>query len=452
MSEIPSVSSTKFSVGTGITATTQLFNLVLGMLASIILARVLGPEGRGIYALAALLPSLIVTFGNLGIGPATVYYVARGEFRRQEILGNNVLLSVGVGAVGVLAGLVVVLFFRETVFPGVSPGYLLLALVLVPVEVFFSYVRYVLLGSQRIKEFNYIQIARSALFLGLIALALLGLRAGVTGAILAGLFTWLVVDALVFRLAKTVAGGIDFTPNPLYIKRATTYGVQAHLANILGFLNYRIDMFLVNGFLGPAAVGLYAVGVGLVEKLWMISHAAGTVLFPRVAAETEEQRRKEFTPLVARTVLWTTALGALALALLSRWIVLLLYSEAFLPAVGALQALLAGIVALSAGRVLSNDIAGRGRPILNAYGGLAAVATNVALNLLWIPRYGIVGAAWASTVSYSVSFLMALFLYCRLSDNRWTKVVLPQRGDWALYWKTGKALFQWAYTKVRVVL
>ena len=168
-------------------------------------------------------------------------------------------------------------------------------------------------------------------------------------------------------------------------------------------------MFLVNGFLGPAAVGLYAVGVGLVEKLWMISHAASTVLFPRVAAETEEQRRKEFTPLVARTVLWTTALGALALALLSRWIVLLLYSEAFLPAVGALQALLAGIVALSAGRVLSNDIAGRGRPILNAYGGLAAVATNVALNLLWIPRYGIVGAAWASTVSYSVSFLMALF-------------------------------------------
>ena len=76
---------------------------------------------------------------------------------------------------------------------------------------------------------------------------------------------------------------------------------------------------------------------------------------------------------------------------------------------GALQALLAGIVALSAGRVLSNDIAGRGRLILNAYGGLAAVATNVVLNLLWIPRYGIVGAAWASTVSYSVSFLMALF-------------------------------------------
>ncbi|RLA95333.1 MAG: hypothetical protein DRG83_18740, partial [Deltaproteobacteria bacterium] len=394
-------------------------------------------------------PSLIVTFGNLGIGPATVYYVARGEFRREEILGNNILLSAGIGGIGVLAGLVVVLFFRETVFPGVAPGYLLLALLLVPVQVFSSYVRYVLLGAQRIKEFNYVRIVHSVLFLGFVALALLGLKAGVTGAILAGLFAWLAVDILVFRLARQIAGGIDPKPNRAYIKRATTYGIQVHLSNILGFLNYRVDMFLVNGFLGPAAVGLYAVGVGLAEKLWMISHAASTVLFPRVAAESEEQRRKEFTPLVTRTVLWITALGALVLALLSRWIVLMLYSEAFLPAVGALQALLVGIVALSAGRVLSNDIAGRGFPGLNIYTGLAAVATNIALNLLWIPRYGIVGAAWASTASYTVSFLMALFFYCRLSGNPWMKVLLPQRGDWAIYWRTGASLGQWLWVKVR---
>jgi len=442
----------QFVRGTTVTFISGILNLLLGIGTSVILARVLGPEGRGIYALAILLPSLIVTFGNLGIGPATVYYVAQGEFRRQEILGNNVLLSVGIGGIGIVAGLIVVLFFRENVFPGVAPGYLLLALVLVPVQVFFSYVRYVLLGAQRIKEFNYVQIVQSVLFLGFVALALLGLKAGVNGAILAGLFTWLVVDALVFHLARRVAGGVNFKPNISYMKRATTYGIQAHLANILGFLNYRVDMFLVNGFLGPAAVGLYAVGVGLVEKLWMISQAASTVLFPRVAAETDEQRRKEFTPLVARTVLWTTALGALLLALFSRWIVLLLYSEAFLPTVSALQALLVGIVALSAGRVLSNDIAGRGFPGLNIYTGLAAVVTNVILNLFWIPRYGIVGAAWASTVSYTVLFLGVLFFYCRLSGNRWTSVVLPQRGDWMVYLKTGKAFFQWALTKVRVVL
>jgi len=446
------MSSGKFVRGATITFISGVLNLLLGIGASVILARILGPEGRGIYALATLLPSLIVTFGNLGIGPATVYYVARGEFRRQEILGNNILLSLGIGGLGVLAGLFVVLFFHEAVFPGVSSGYLLLALALVPVEFFFSYVSYMLLGAQRIKEFNYVQIAQSGLFLGAIALALLGLKAGVTGAIIAGLFTRVIVGATVFRLALRIAGGIDLKPNTSYIKRATSYGVQAHLSNILGFLNHRADMFLVNWFLGPSAVGLYSVGVGLVEKLWMVSFAASTVLFPWVAAETEEQKRKEFTPLVARTVLWMTALASLILAFLSKWIVLLLYSEAFLPAVGALRALLIGITTLSAGRVLSNDIAGRGFPGLNIYTGLAAVTTNVVLNLLWIPRYGIVGAAWASTVSYTVSFLGALFFYCQLSGNQWTKVVLPQSGDWALYFRAGKFLCRWVGLNLRGVL
>ena len=389
-----------------------------------------------------LLPSLIVTFGNLGIEPATVYYVARNEFNRQKILGNNVLLSFGIGAVGIIAGLVMVFLLGETVFHGVPVNYLLLALAFVPIDIFSSYVRYVLLGAQRIKEFNYVQIAHSVLFLAFIASALLVMKRGARGAIIAGLITSLIVDVITFPMAMKVAGGVDFKPDVLYIKQATKYGVQAHLANILGFLNYRVDMFMVNGFLGPMAVGLYSVGVGLVEKLWLISQASSTVLFPRVAAESEEDRKKGFTALVARTVLWTTALGALVLIFVSGWVVRLLYSDAYIPAVGALQVLLPGIVTLSVWRILTNDIAGRGYPYLNIYTSLAAVIANVILNFIWIPRYNISGAALASTVSYTVSFLMATFFYCRLSGNSWTKVIFPQRGDWALYQQTAKVLAQ----------
>lgn len=432
----------KFARGVAITLAGHSLGLLLGVGTSVILARVLGPEGNGIYALALLLPSLIVTFGNLGIGSATIYYVARGDFQRQEILGNNVLLSLGISGIGVLTGLVVIFFFGETLFPSVSSGYLLLALTLVPVEIFFSHVNYILLGAQRIKEFNYVQIVQPTVFLAFVTLALVELKVGVAGAILARLISWLIADALIFRLAKAISTGIDLNLSSSYMKRTITYGIQAHVANILGFLNYRVDMFLVNWFLGPAVVGLYAAGVGLVEKLWMVSQAASTVLLPQVAAETEEERRKEFTPLVARTVLWTTTIGAVVLAIFSRWIVILLYSKAFLPAVGALQALLIGAVALSAGRVLANDIAGRGYPGWNIYTGFVAVIINIALNFLWIPRYGIVGAAWASTVSYTLSFFCIVFLYCRLSGNGWTAVIFPQRSDWILYCRMASTLLR----------
>ncbi|MBC7231556.1 MAG: flippase [Actinobacteria bacterium] len=439
----------KFIQGTAITFISGILSFLLGIPASVILARMLGPEGRGIYALAMLLPTMIVTLGNLGIGPATVFYIARGDFRRQEIFGNDALLSLFIGGSGVLVGLVVVFFFRQAVFPGVSLNYLLIALTLVPLELFFSYVNCILLGAQRIKEYNYVQIIQSVLFLAFIAFALLGAKGDVTGAVLAGIFSWLIVNIIVFILAKRIADGIILKPNKTYIKKAAAYGAQAHLANILGFLNYRIDMFMVNIFLDPAAVGLYAIAVGLIEKIWMVSHSASTVLFPRIAAEREEERQKDFTPLVARTVLWTTAIGALVLALLSRWIILFLFSEAFLPAVGALRALIIGVIMLSAGRVLANDLAGRGFPRLNIYTGLAAVVTNVALNSIWIPRYGIVGAAWASTASYSVTFLLALFFYCRISGNRWTKVILPQPGDLSLYYGIANRSIRWMRKKLR---
>ncbi|MDI9616231.1 MAG: flippase [Methanothrix sp.] len=432
-----------FARGTAVTFCVGILNLLLGMGTSVILARILGPEGNGAYYIALLLPSFIITFVNVGIGPATVYYVARGEFRWQEILGNNVLLSIAISVAGILTGLIVVIFFREIVFPGIMTEYLLLALVLVPLEIFFSYLHYILLGAQRIEDYNYAQVCQSVLFFGFVFIALFLFRAGVAGAILAGIFTWIIVDLIILRLTKKIAGGINFKPNICYIKRASKYGIQAHISNILGFLNYRIDMVLVNFFLGPAAVGLYAVGVGLVERLWIISQSASTVLFPIVSAETNERSRKDFTPLVARTVMWITTLGALAFVFFSRYIVLLLYSEKFLPTVGALQALLPGIIALSAGRVLANDIAGRGFPRLNIYSGVAAVITNVALNLLWIPTYGIVGAAWASTVSYVASFLCFIYFYSKLSGNRWSIVVLPQKGDFSLYWKSAKATFKW---------
>ena len=433
----------RFSVATSITAITRLINLSTGVLISVVLARVLGPEGRGIYALVMLLPSLIVIFSSLGIEAATVYYVARKKFYIQEVLGNNVLLSISIGSIGVIIGLIIIVFFREQIFPRVDSVYLFISLLFIPLQIFSLYIKYILLGLQHIVKFNIIQIIQSIFFAGMIIFLLLVLKLSVIGAIIASLSTWLVVDVITFYLTYSTVNGINLKLNLLYISHVIKYGFQAYLSNILGFLNYRLDVFLVSSFLDPKEVGFYTVGVGLAEQLWMFSQVASVILFPRVAAETENTRQKNFTPLVARTVLWVTTGGTLVLALFSQEIIKILYSESFLPVVGALRALLAGVVMLSVSRILASDIAGRGRPALNAYRGLVTVFTNVVLNLLWIPRYGIVGSAWASTVAYTVSFIGALFMYCYLSGNPWTVVLLPQPGDWTLYKKIIRELWRW---------
>jgi len=430
------VNTGEFAQKMVITLGSRIFSLFMGMGASIILARVLGPQGRGVYALAMLLPNLIVTLGNFGVASATTYYVARDEIPRKVILGNNILLSIGIGLLGVLVGGGVILFFQQNLFKGVDTFLLFFALAFIPLNFFYSFIRYILLGAQYIKEFNYVQITQTTFFLVALVITLLRFDAGVIGAMESNFLSVLVASLLVFYWAIQISDGIDFALDFTYLKQSIIYGFQVHLMNILGFLNYRMDVFLVNWFLGPSAVGLYVISVGLIEKIWMVSQSAGMVLFPKIAAEGNVERNKKFTPFLARTVLWITALGAIMLAAASKWVILTLYSESFLPAVNVLRGLVIGIVALSAGRILSNALAGYGRPVLNIYTGIVAVITNVVLNLLWVPRYGIVGAAWASSVSYTVSFLGSLYFYCRFSNQRWTEVIVLQKEDWKIYRRT----------------
>jgi O-antigen/teichoic acid export membrane protein len=238
---------------------------------------------------------------------------------------------------------------------------------------------------------------------------------------------------VVFRWVSKFTGMSSYTLDKNYTKSTLSYGIKAHTSNILTFLNYRLDMFLVNAFLNPTAVGYYTVAVALAEKLWFLSHSASTVLFPRVASERDEVRRKEFTPLVSRNVLLIAIVGAALIFLLSKWVILLFYSEVYIFSVRPLQILLPGIIALSVSRVLANDVAGRGHPILNAYLAGVTLVTNIGLNILWIPCLGIEGAALSSTISYNVHLIGTLIVYSKLSGNSIVKIMLIQKSDIAIY-------------------
>jgi len=425
-----------YSQKAGMTLVARVISIVFGFITSILLARILGSEAFGIYSLAMLLPTVIVIFADFGISPASVYYVAQGKFCRKEILGNNILFTIVISFGAVLFGFIVSFFFSEQFFLGVPRSYLFLALLFIPIKLFFTFIRNTLLGAQLFLEYNLLNIVPSALFFISIVVALWVLKSGPDGALLAGIISWLLTDIILFLNTKRAFGGVSLKRNYTYQKQAISYGLKAYLGNALQFLNYRLDMFLVNSFLNVSAVGYYSIAVLLAERLWLVSQVASTVIFPRVASETDEKKRLEFTPLVARTVFWITAFGALVLFLLSRILIVIFYSDKFLASLPPLQALLIGVIGLAVGRVLALDLSGRGRPILNTYVAVITLVSNISLNLIWIPAYGIVGAAWASTVSYLVMFFCTFLFYYRITGNSWQKVILPQPGDWAIYKET----------------
>ena len=234
-------------------------------------------------------------------------------------------------------------------------------------------------------------------------------------------------------MTKQETSGISLKLNKDYFKDSFLYGIKVYLGSILSFLSHRMGMWLINIFLNPLMVGFYSISIGLSEKLWLISDSIGTVLFPKISSENDKVKIKEFTPLVFRNVLFIVTLIAVLLFAIAHWLITLLYSDAFSESTKPFQILLIGAVTISGWKILESDLKGRGRPMLNTYATGISAVLNIILNILWIPKFGILGAAWAATISYTVMLLITLVIYSKISGNRITDLLFLKKSDVVLY-------------------
>jgi len=404
---------------------------VVALLGTTVLtARTFGPHGRGQLSLAIQFVLLVATLGSLGLNPAVAYHSARAKWSKSVAFGNSTLLGLLLGLVIVGVCLCVILVGGIT-FRGLPATDLALATLAIPFLLAVANLQSVYQGFRDFREYNRITLAQAALPLPLIGIAI-GLGGGVSAAILA---TVAAASLLFVGVLANVRRSTRITwrmklPS---LRALFSYGLRVHPANVLGYLGYRLDVFLVDGYKGAAAVGLYGAGVVIAEGLWMPSQAISTALFPTIAAETSESARRAITPFVARSTLWLTAILGGILILVAGPAVELLYSSRFSASAAVVRILVPGIVLFSAGRVLGNDLAARGRPLVNSTIAAVSVVCNIALNVLLIPRYGIDGAAWASAGAYSLVFLATAAVYRKVTHVPLRALVVPSREDGTRY-------------------
>ncbi|MDX5299423.1 MAG: hypothetical protein LPK85_10805, partial [Gammaproteobacteria bacterium] len=96
----------------------QLAAAAAQLLLVVVIARELGPEGNGLYALAILLPNMLSTFLNLGVGPATVYYLGRGDVDGRQAATENLRLALWVSFFGVTFAIPLLIIWSESILPG----------------------------------------------------------------------------------------------------------------------------------------------------------------------------------------------------------------------------------------------------------------------------------------------------------------------------------------------
>ena len=427
-------SKTSLKKGGAITFVAQITIFIFGFITHIILARVLGPSDRGTYALIILIPSILGLVGTVGIEISNVYYTAQKKYKLSDIISNSLISSIG-------TGLSIILLFwlisTTNAFQdflkanNINPLYLWLAVCTVPIGFLYKFFHTILLGREEIVKYNGTGIFQSILQLGLIATFLIVLGYGLFGAVLSYILTAMGVVLVVLILVNQLER-ISFSVNRILLREFVRYGVKGYLGNIIQFLNYRIDMFLVAYFLDVTAVGYYAIAVIMAEKLWIVPQSMATVLFPRVSGIEEAQANK-LTPKISRHSFFIVFIMSIVILIFAKPFISFLFGPSFLPSIKPLIILLPSIVAFSLVKVLASDLAGRGKPEFNTLASCVSLAVNIPLNLLLIPRFGIAGAAFATTVAYILATLVTIVAFTHVSKVAWTDTLFIKADDFKIY-------------------
>jgi O-antigen/teichoic acid export membrane protein len=402
----------------GSTFITQLAGLMFSVTTAAIVARWLGPAGKGMLAAALLVPGIMVIFLNSGIGVANVYFAGARRLDISLLEGNSVSFAFMGTTLG--SSILVGLFatgWLESLIPQVPERLIILAMLLLPFGLLSSYFSTLLQGMGRIVAINIVNLSQSAAILGFTFVLVVLFKTSVIGAVSAYLIANLLSLTMLGMLLRQEGGKFRSRWNPDIMRSTLSFGLRGYIGNLLQFLNYRIDMLLVNYFLGPANLGIYSVSVIFAELLWQLPSAIQFVLLP-TAASANPKYLNVLTPKLLRITLLLTFFGAICLVVVGKYIITLIYGTQFVSSYHPLVILLPGVVGLSGAKVLASELIGRGYPHYNSLSaGMTAIIT-IPLNLWLIPKIGISGAALTSSVAYLCNFILTLMWHSRVSGLR----------------------------------
>jgi stage V sporulation protein B len=397
-----------------------------GLVTNVLVARTLGPEGKGLLSFLGYALFVAISLGGIGLHAAAIHHLGRRRFSPNTIAGTQILLALVMGTLCAVAMAIVLPLYRSRM--ELPPGVYLPFLPVVIFSLLLLNLSGVFVGMGRIRDDNHIRILTPlAWMLG--AAIVLGLLHGsrTTAAL-----TWIAAQS-VSAIAALVWVFVIARPRFSQLRecaRATLkFGFEAYFANLLWVLLLRADSMLLAYYSGPAAVGIYSVAVLFAELIWYLSRALTTALSPRIASGTPAEAIA-LTHRAARSVLWAVIVAASGMALLIHPVVHLIFGSAFSGSVRPFFLLLPGIVLGALASPLSLYFTQHcGRPRINAIISGVGLALNIGLNIFWIPRYGISGAAAASSVAYSLVAVLLLWRFSREPGFDLARLLRPRAED-----------------------
>jgi len=403
-------SSRKLAKWTAIVFSTSLLSVGLAYILRLILARELSVEEYGLFYAVLSFVYLFGILKDLGLGPAVAKHVS--EYAALKKIGQAKYLVAHVAYVQIVIGFVVFAvlfagsgyfaasFFKSDVALGII---VILALEFI---VGLSTLKPSLQGLQKVVAYSVTEPLRLAIIIALVLTVLPSSAFGIAlGYLIAGVLTtaWLVSN-----LARSFRG-IKMEKEKGLVRHVFKFASIIFVSSVVGYVVSYTDVLALTYFRSLYEVGLYQAALPTSQVLWIFATAMGTVLLPFISELWTKGRKQEVSKGLSILIRLAFA-GIIPFALVfigyPDLIIRTLFGEAYLPGAPALQVLAVGSLFYTIFAILGTALMGMDKPKTFTKITATVAVINLALNIALVPSVGIIGAAYATSLSYLIGFAL----------------------------------------------
>ncbi len=382
----------------------KLFSASLALPLYIILAKGLGREKFGLFALTLSLLVFVRILSGSGLGPSTGKHISNLKGDDQKLMPQ--FLAAGFWVQMISAGFFAILvwlfsskisnvFSNEALAPALKIGAIIL--------VFFAITEFSKAALQGLQRFDVlaavtgVEFAGKLLFSAGLTLAGYGLIGALDGFALALALTSLVAFFffvhLGMRLPRLAAG---------QWRSVMTYSLPLMLTTA-GFVIYtELDNIMVGYYAGVGATGLYSAAMNIARAIPLLAVPIGQAAAPTIVKLVQNhEHAADFTDRLLRYVVASFFPIAVGLFVLAPKIMVLIYGREYLAGASALRVMAVFVLSLSTGVVVTPILDYLGKAGVRAMWLTISVSINVILNFILIPRFGGLGAAIATAVTHA---------------------------------------------------
>lgn len=378
----------------------NLLRLIAGLFVGIYVARYLGPEQFGIYSYALAFVAMFSAIAKLGLDSIVVRDLVKDE-RQLLILGTSFWLKL-IGAALAIASILVVLNLIET--DKTTSIYICI----IAIGMLFQSLEVVDFYFQSKVLSRYVSLCKltQLLLSTLLKIYCIFIQADLI---------WFVVISVVDQASLALSLAIAFSSRKLgnflfrfdlnIAKSLFQESWPLIVAGIGVMLYMRIDQIMIEHYLGNEAVGLFSAAVRLSEAIYFIPTIICSSIFPALVA-AKQRSNQEFnakSALLFEIMTLLALCAAIPISLLSSWIIRFTFGSEYTVASDVLQIHIWASVFVFLGVAGSRWLIAEKLAIQSMYRTLAGACCNTGLNLYFIPKFGIVGAAYSTLISQFIA-------------------------------------------------